>query len=94
MADGSEPTAVDEEKALLSWLDNLIGWMRNRGVRRFRQGDVELELDPEYLPTEELKARREVTQEEITARKRERKRERYRLELGYAPPDELLDKLP
>jgi len=76
----------------LSALTELHDWMRARGVRRVRTPEVEVELGD--APLAEPAPRRKLSAEEQQAAAKEKKRQRYELELGHRVSDELLERLP
>ena len=76
-------------------LTELAAWMRANGATRARVGELELELSPGPVNSTAPSPRREpLSEEELAKQARERKRAKYRAELGHPIDDKLLDGLP
>jgi hypothetical protein len=77
-------------------LEELADWMRRNGVVSAKLGEMAItfERTPRAPVDPDREPARLKTPEEIAAGRREERRRQYAGELGYAPTDEQLERLP
>ena len=75
-------------------LNDLVMWMRANGVRRLRVAETELEFEATPAPPRVEDTAPPKTPEDLARALHEAKRARLGVELGFAPTDEMMRRLP
>jgi hypothetical protein len=71
--------------------DQLVAWMRHRGVVKYERGDLKITLGPEPPPKRD---EHHESEEQREKRLREMKRRKYEQEFGRQVSDGELERLP